>query len=373
MSSPDWGVYVHLPWCRRRCPYCAFVLDTRPERPHAAYTEALLREWALRRGAYEGLGAPASACFGGGTPSLTPAGELARLVEAFGVVAGGEVSMEANPGDLGGDAAGTMAAWRDAGVTRLSLGVQSLDERVARRLGRAHEARDARRLVEAAQRGGFRSVSFDLIFGVPGQTLADLDHELGEALALAPDHVSLYGLTIEPDTAFGRRGVPAADEDLWRAMYERAVERLALAGLDRYEVSNFARAGHRSRHNEHYWRARPYVGLGVGAHGWQPDGVRTANGPDVDAYLAAADPRGPSERPGPEDLAAELIGSTLRHVDGVDRALLRAHTGLDVRVPEVLIRGGQVTLVEGRIVLAPVAFAVADLVASRLCGGLVPA
>ncbi|MDP2312449.1 MAG: radical SAM family heme chaperone HemW [Pseudomonadota bacterium] len=362
-----YGVYVHIPWCRLRCPYCAFAVSTRKDPPHGAYTDAVVREWALRRDTFGGR--PSTVFFGGGTPSLCPPDELARILEALNPEPGAEVSMEANPGDL----PVPLAAFRDAGVTRLSLGVQSFDPAVARRLGRGHTSDDARALVAEAQRTGFASVSFDLIFAVPGQTLAAFEADLDAVVALAPDHVSLYGLTIEPDTPFARSKKPPVDEDLWRAMYDAAADALSAAGIERYEVSNFARPGHRSRHNEHYWRARPWAGLGASAHAWWPDGTRAANVADAEAYMAAADPLVSAERPPPAAMAYELIWSTLRHVDGVDRATLRARTGLDVRVDPALVTAGLLIERVDRVCLLPAGFPLADGLASRLAETLAAA
>ncbi|MFN7146701.1 MAG: coproporphyrinogen-III oxidase family protein, partial [Myxococcota bacterium] len=290
-----YGVYVHIPWCRRQCPYCAFAISTRPEPPHRAYTDAVIREWGLRRALFPGR--PATVYFGGGTPSLAPPDELARIIAAVDPLPGAEISMEANPGDPL-----PLTTFRDAGITRLSLGVQSFDPWVARRLGRGHTSDDARRLVAEAQAAGFASVSFDLMFAVPGQSLARFQADLAAVVALAPDHVSLYGLTIEEGTPFARSKRPL-DDDLWRDMYDAAVDVLGAHGLERYEASNFARAGHRSVHNEHYWRARHWAGLGASAHAWWPDGTRAANLADTDAYLASPEPLATTEVPAPEALA----------------------------------------------------------------------
>ena len=241
LAGPGWrgygnrvyGVYVHIPWCRLRCPYCAFTIAVDASPPHRAYTDAVIREWGRRAASFEGR--PSSVYFGGGTPSLAPPAEIARILAALAPLPDAEVSLEANPGAL----AAPLAEFRDAGVTRLSLGVQSFDPWVARRLGRGHTSDDARALVESAQSTGFRSVSFDLMFAVPGQTVERFSADVDAILELRPDHVSLYGLTIEPGTAFARAKRPAVDDDTWRAMYDLVVERLDDGGIHRYEVSNF--------------------------------------------------------------------------------------------------------------------------------------
>ena len=365
----EFGVYVHIPWCRARCPYCAFPISVRRDRPHAPYTDAILREWDLRRARFGET--PASTLFfGGGTPSLTPPGEIARIVRGVGPAPGAEISLEANPHDL--DAA-TLDGLREAGVNRLSVGVQGFDGRTAALLGRRQDAAAAPEVLRRARAAGFRSLSLDLIFGVPGQTLDDWGRELDTALGFAPDHVSLYGLTIEEGTPFAVGGrVQAAGDDAWRAMYDLAVERLGAAGLPRYEVSNFARPGHRCRHNEHYWLARPWAGLGVGAHGWDPDGTRTVNLRDVDAYLAADDPTASREVPAPEVLATELLASGLRHVEGLDREALRACTGLDTRVPAAFLDQGLLAVEGDRIYPLDAGFPVVDALAAHLAGLLTP-
>jgi oxygen-independent coproporphyrinogen-3 oxidase len=361
----EYGVYVHIPWCRVHCPYCAFNVSTRRDPPHRAYTDAILREWALRRPLFPGR--PTSVYFGGGTPSLCPPDEIARIVTGIDAAPGAEISLEANPGTL----VAPLAAFRDAGVTRLSLGVQTFDPGLARRLGRGHSSDDARALVAEAQGSGFASVSFDLLFAGPRQTRAGFAADLAVTATLAPDHVSLYGLTIEAGTAFARLGRSPADEDLWRAMYDDAVDALGQAGLARYEVSNFARAGHRSRHNEHYWRARRWAGLGAGAHAWWPDGTRVVNVAAPEAYVAAADPIATQERPPPEALAFELVWSTVRHVDGLDRDPLVATTGLDVTIDPALVNAGLVTEAGRHVRLTLAGFPLADGIAARLCERLV--
>ncbi len=362
------GVYVHIPWCAVRCPYCAFAVDARRVRPERAYTDAVLQQWEIERSFFPTH--PDSVYFGGGTPSQADPRELGRILGALEPAANAEITAEVNPGRLD---AGRLVELAAIGVNRVSLGVQSFQPEIARRLGRAHSAKEAAQVYALAKTLGFRSISLDLMFAVPGQTLADLDLDLDRLVADPPDHVSLYGLTIEPGTPFSRAGYETAvhnddADDLWRRMYDRATERLAGVGIDCYEVSNFARTGHRSVHNEHYWRARSWAGLGASAHGFRPDGARTRTRPEVDAYVA--DPSPFVERVPPREMAAELIGSTLRHVDGLDILQLRARTGLTLAVPEILLRHGTLTRVSNSLRIRKGDLPLVDYVAARLCEGL---
>jgi len=375
-ASDPWGVYVHIPWCAIRCPYCAFAVDARAQRPERAYTEAVLRQWESEREHFTGR--PSSLYFGGGTPSQADPAEIARILEAVGPAPDAEITAEINPGKLD---AGRLAELASVGINRVSLGVQSFQPEVARRLGRAHSCKEADEVYRLARTLGFRSISLDLIFGVPGQTLADFDADLDRIAACPPNHVSLHGLTIEPGTPFHRAGygkksseTEDADDDLWRQMYDRATERLSDVGILVYEVSNFAAASHRSRHNEHYWRARGWAGLGASAHGcrpsFAPDGsrqraCRTQTVADVDGYIA--DPMSKAEHVDDDNLFAELVGSTLRHVDGVDLKLLFERTGFRIAVPPALVREGTLSVDHGMLKLHPRDLPIVDYVAARLC------
>lgn len=352
-----YGVYVHVPWCRYRCPYCAFVVDTRSAPDHEGWRARVLGDWAREREHFAGR--PTTLSFGGGTPSRAPPAVLGAVAAA--VAATGEVSLEANPDDIDAE---HLAAWRDLGVTRLSVGVQSFQPALAPRLGRAHSAREAHRALDLAQAAGFSSVSVDLIFGHAAQTEAELVDDIAEVARRGLGHVSLYTLTLEPGSRFAARGEPLADDERWAALHERAVAELEAAGLARYELSNFARPGHRSVHNEHYWRARAWAGLGPAAHGWRPSGVRVANADDVDAWLAGA--QAVEERPDPEALLFELVWSTIRHVDGVDRERVRAATGWLPRVPGAAVAAGLVVESPASIRLLPAGFAVSDAVARSI-------
>lgn len=340
-----------------RCPYCAFAVDPRRDRPGGRWLAGILRDWAVQGPL---LGArPATLCFGGGTPSLAEPRHLEAVVEA--VSPSGEISLEANPGDLSPE---RLAELRAIGVTRLSIGVQSFVPATARRLGRGHRVGENRSLVERALAAGFRSVSIDLVFGVPGQGVDALREDLAVATALGVQHLSLYGLTIEPGTPFHRAGWNAAEGDAWAEMYAEAVAALEEAGLHRYEVSNFARDGHRCVHNEHYWRARHWAGLGPSAHAWLPGGWRWAQAAGFEAWAAGEEPA--AERPGPAALVRELTWSTLRHVDGIDTRVVRALTGFEIKVERGEKMAEYVEISPGRVRLRPAGFAVADGVAERI-------
>ena len=375
LGPGTWGVYLHVPWCHRRCPYCAFYVEVDRGPDHAAFTDAALRELALRAPAFRALGAPATLFFGGGTPSRLPAPQIRRVVQAVGLAPGAEVTVEANPEDLDHD---TLTALVDAGVTRLSVGLQTFDERFARLLNRNSTVGQAREALDRVAAAGFRTWSVDLIFGLPGQRLADLEVDLDAIVALAPPHVSLYGLTYEPGTPFERardRGklVPV-DDDTTRSMMDRIAERLQQAGLVRYEVSNFARPGHESRHNTLYWTDRPYLGLGPSAHGYAPDGSRWSNVADVRAYGELADPTDSREQPDPQQAATDLILSSLRGSAGVDTRRLATRTGLAPR-PELvasLVQAGLLTDQHGRLALTPDGIALCDAMTAKLVDSLVP-
>ena len=298
MPDATVGVYVHVPYCERVCPYCDFaVVAARPlaAAREARFERAILAEFAARARAFAGRRL-ASLYFGGGTPSLlrpeTLAGLAAAVRAAFAPPAGPaaagdaaiEVTLEVNPSTLERE---RLPGFHAAGVTRVSVGVQSFDDAVLKRLGRAHRAREARRTLEAARAAGFANLSLDLIFAVPGQDEAALARDLAEARAFAPDHVSAYELTWEPETPFGRavaRGrLAPAEEELAVAMHGRVEVELARGGLARYEISSYARPGRESVHNRRYWAREPVLALGPGAVSLDPPsagapfGARAAN------------------------------------------------------------------------------------------------
>lgn len=368
MSTPaPFGVYVHWPWCRIRCPYCAFNVTVDPVAPWTAYADSLLRQRDALAGAWSGP--PETLFFGGGTPSLAPAQELARLVAALGPT--GEVSLEANPEDVTPE---RLDAWRAAGVTRLSLGLQTFSESTARPLGRKSKVRRHLEVVRAVAAAGFETWSADLIFAVPGQTLADFAQDVDRLGEAGAPHVSLYGLTPHPETPYAgavQQGrFVETDEGLWDAMLGLAEQRFEAAGLARYEVSNLARPGHRCVHNELIWQGGSYLGLGAGAHGLLPDGRRTIGEPNVERYTETAGfELGPA--PSGTTRALDLLIGALRHVDGVDLDELHARGG---ELPEAslrpLLEAGLLRRGEARLALAGRGWRIADAVLSRLSTAL---
>ena len=264
---PPLSLYIHLPWCVQKCPYCDFNSHAlRGELPEAAYIDALLLD--LELALPQIWGRPMETVFfGGGTPSLFSPDGIDRLLSAVRALVrlapAAEITLEANPGTLEAD---RFAAFRAAGVTRLSLGIQSFDDRQLRALGRNHDARQAQLAAELAARH-FETYNLDLMYALPGQGLDDLRRDLDTALGFAPPHLSCYHLTLEPNTPFGHTPPPnLPDDDLAADMQEFIEARTAQGGLAHYETSAYARPGHRCRHNLNYWRFGDYLGIGAGAH-----------------------------------------------------------------------------------------------------------
>lgn len=367
----SYGIYVHFPWCRSRCLYCAFNVRVEADPRMADWAEGIRAEWALRAPTLPG--AAHSLYFGGGTPSLAPPELIARLVQDFPLQEGAERTLEVNPGSV--DRA-KLEAFIGAGIDRLSIGVQTFHAGHAKRLGRGHGRAEAEALLALLPALPLRSWSFDLIFALPDQTLAELEQDLDRLLQVGPPHVSLYGLSYEPGTPLRRAldagALQATDPELWADMYACIGERLGAAGYERYEISNFALPGHRSRHNEAVWRGGRYAGLGPGAHGFLPAGDRTVNHDGLADWLA--DPLGRAERPSPEEAAQDLLLSTLRHADGLRLDRLAAETGHALRPGAVapLLQGGALVQQGERLRLAPGAYALADGVVRRLAQGLRP-
>jgi oxygen-independent coproporphyrinogen-3 oxidase len=335
------AAYVHVPFCAHHCGYCDFAVAAGKDHLIDRYLEALAAELATL-----GTPQPVETLFlGGGTPTHLGPPQLRRLLATvtawLPLRPGGEFSVEGNPGTLDAERVAVLA---DFGVNRVSLGAQSFQPEALRVLERDHRPADVPRAVEAVRRR-VAQVSLDLIFGVPGQGLADWEADLRAALALGPDHLSTYGLTYEKGTRLWkqrRRGeVRPLDEEAERAQYELAMDVLAAAGFEHYEISSFARPGRRCRHNQMYWANDAYFGFGVGAARYV-GGSRELNTRDLHTYLRRALAGEPAafqrETLGPEERARETMALQLRRAEGVRRAPFRDRTGFaleDVAGPAV--------------------------------------
>jgi putative oxygen-independent coproporphyrinogen III oxidase len=341
MNLPPLALYVHVPWCVRKCPYCDFNSHVRPAvLPEKAYVDALLAD--LRRD-LGGIGdRPLTSIFiGGGTPSLLSASAVGRLLrgvrDEVDCEPNLEVTLEANPGAV---EMGDLAGYRQAGVNRLSLGVQSFNNQILQALGRIHSAQEAERAVGLAKLAGFTRINLDLMFGLPGQTLGMARDDLQTALQMDVEHLSYYQLTLEPNTAFHRSPPALPDEEQIWEIQQQGHALLRHGGYGQYEVSAFSRTDAQCRHNLNYWRFGDYLGIGAGAHGKlsHSDGriERVWKRRHPDAYLmAGSDDRRQGQRDlTPQDLVLEFFMNALRLIEGVERRLFVARTGLAEQVLE---------------------------------------
>ena len=354
MDERAWGVYIHVPFCKQKCFYCDFPSYAGKERYEEAYVKALIQEIRTEGAKYvETWGQPATIYIGGGTPSVLPNELLEQLLftigeimlpkapslrglspQATGGVVGStgrtdslEYTMECNPGTIDDS---KLRLLKRHGVNRLSFGVQTFHDALLRRIGRIHTAEQARTAIRDARAAGFQSLSLDLIYGLPGETLAMLQSDIDEALALAPDHISIYGLQLEEGTAFwcqhemGRLDLP--DDAVTEAMYDLMTTALPAHGYERYEISNFAKPGFAGRHNLGYWQDKPYLGLGAAAHSYL-DGVRYENTKDIAAYIDAIEhgtlPRTQEEPATRAIQMEEFAFLALRTATGIDKAAFK--------------------------------------------------
>ncbi|HLL76630.1 MAG TPA: radical SAM family heme chaperone HemW [Pyrinomonadaceae bacterium] len=339
------GIYIHIPFCRSRCSYCDFATGMYEGELAERYVRALAAEIAAFDPARVSHGADAARevdtiYFGGGTPSLLALRQVESILgavrEKFRVDPLAEVTMEMNPGTVTPELAGQ---FRRAGVNRASFGLQTFDDEQLRRLGRTHTATDARRTLTILRDAGFTNISFDLIAGLPGQTVEQWSYNLGEALALRPEHLSLYLLEVHEGTPLAdqlRRGFwPQPDPDAAAEMYRVLCERTSAEGYERYEISNFCLPGYESRHNLKYWTGAPYYGFGSSAHSFDGRSTRWANERDAARYCASVETAGESvvERTelSDEEAASESLFLGLRLSRGVNLVEHRARFGADVR------------------------------------------
>src|SRR6187549_2119352 len=340
MKLPPLALYAHFPWCVQKCPYCDFNSHTlREELPEQRYIDALLRDLETQLPDVEIR--PLSSIFmGGGTPSLFSPAAIGRLLEyaraKVGFAENIEITLEANPGTI---ERGRFTEYRAAGVTRVSLGAQSFDERQLKLLGRIHSADETRIAAEELHAAGLANFNLDLMYALPGQTPADAESDLRIALALEPTHVSQYHLTIEPGTVFAAAPPTQPDDEIVDEMLDRSLRLLIAAGFEQYEVSGYARAGVRCAHNLNYWTFGDYLGIGAGAHGKITDStrgliVRTQQTREPRRYLAA-DPEALARKPvAVRELPFEFSMNGFRLVEGFSDQQFESRTGLQVSVLE---------------------------------------
>lgn len=335
ITSCNVALYIHFPFCRRKCNYCSFVSYPGRETDIPAYVSALKQELALRADGKR----IHTIYFGGGTPSLLSAEQMEGILLAIRSLSTvdnkAEITVEANPGTVDEP---YLTAIRKLGINRLSLGVQSFNGSELVILGRIHTAKEARKAVRSARNAGFTNLNIDLIYGVPGQTISDWQNALAEALELNPEHFSLYSLTLEgnePMCGTIERGeLPAINPDLSAEQYELAEDLLAARGYQHYEISNWAKEGYQCRHNLVYWQGLPYLGVGAAAHSYL-DGHRFANTADLDKYLNTFSSNAQlvpelNEEINPELQLAEAIILGLRMSQGVSLDSIRSRFGIDL-------------------------------------------
>ncbi len=328
-SSPT-GLYVHFPWCVRKCPYCDF--NSHPLKADAdftAYGGALIDDWRAQTRQFDvDVDRIRSIFFGGGTPSLFPPDVLAHVLSRLGLTHAEEVTMEANPGTT---EHADFSAYRNAGINRLSLGAQSFNDVHLNALGRIHRADETRTAFDNARRGGFANINLDLMWGLPGQTLKEALDDLDAAMALQPEHISWYQLTIEPKTEFARRPPQLPVEDEIHRIEQAGKERLAQRGFIRYEVSAYAQADRQCRHNLNYWTFGDYLGVGAGAHGklttadLQVRRTRKTHQPRVYQRAPTLTQVDDVEA---ASLPLEFMMNALRLIEGVPRSTFEARTGV---------------------------------------------
>jgi oxygen-independent coproporphyrinogen-3 oxidase len=364
LATPPLSLYVHLPWCVRKCPYCDFNShEAKGALPFAAYVDALVADLDFDLPLAWGRTVH-TVFFGGGTPSLFPPEAIDAFLQAASArlrfAPNLEITLETNPGTA---EHGRFDRYRVAGVNRLSFGIQSFDDGCLQRLGRIHDSAQAEAAVKLAQDAGFDNFNLDLMYALPGQTLAMAAHDIERALALQPTHVSHYQLTLEPNTLFAAKppsGIP--DDDASWDIQEHCQAMLAAAGYAQYEVSAYARPGRECAHNLNYWHFGDYLGIGAGAHGKLTLGseqaiLRRWKAKHPAAYLASAGTTaaiGGDERIEPARRPFDYMLNALRLVDGFALAEFEARTGLAAEAIEAELQAasanGWITMDQGRIV-----------------------
>ena len=394
MNHQPIGLYLHIPFCRSKCPYCDFCSYPRPsEELMEAYTRELARRIRVAGETYRGesgegkwtdeylrsLQSVDTVYFGGGTPSLLSNRAVRELLGAvhasFRVTEDAEITVEVNPATVTPE---KLILWRTCGINRISLGAQSAQASELKALGRLHSWEDVESTVRAAREAGFENINLDFMLGIPHQTPDSLADTLARALELEPTHLSAYTLMLEEGTPFYRRGraalgLPADGEEADEqavALWEQACAILRGAGYEHYEISNFARPGFRSRHNLHTWQCHDYLGLGVAAHSCM-NGVRFGQSRDLEGFLAGKDITEFTEVLTPADREAEFIMLALRLSDGIDEAEFFTrfghgfwHTYGEICIP--FVERGLMTRGDGRVRLTEAGFPVSNAILAEL-------
>lgn len=379
---PNLALYIHIPFCVQRCRYCDFASSTGKEALIPAYRHALITELQREEGFWKDARI-SSVFFGGGTPSLWPANEICRVLEAImgtgRVAENAEISIEANPGTV--DAA-KLTAFRHAGFNRISIGAQSSEDRLLKAIGRIHSVAELEQTVSRARAAGFDNLNLDLIFGIPKQTATDWEHTLHWAMSCQPEHLSCYGLQLEEgtplakDVALGRVALPSEDEIA--DMMDLTMKFLPAAGYEQYEISNYSRPGYQCRHNLHYWSAGDYLGLGAGAVSTVGFN-RWTNTEGIEAYLesvgSASGPLREGETLTPRQQMAEAVMLGLRLREGVDASAFarRFNISLEDLLGEAirpLIQDGWLVEADGGLRLTMRSVPVSNEIIGRICGEL---
>ncbi len=354
------GIYIHIPFCKSRCSYCDFATDVyKNDEVVERYADALCSE--ILNSKFEIQNSADTIYFGGGTPSLLKPDQVEKILEQvhakFEISDDAEITMEMNPATVTPE---TLAAYRSLGVNRASFGVQTFDDRALKLLARGHDADDARNTFAMLRDAGFDNISFDLIAGLPGQTMQQWQQNIDEAIAMSPEHMSLYLLEIHAGTPLAEqlrsKRQPTPDPELAADMYELMLDRLAAAGYEQYEISNFSRPGFESRHNTKYWMLDPVFAFGVSAHSF--DGTqRYANQRDTAEYVIAIENTGTADTMREDiDLASEFVFLGLRLDNGIDLSDYTRRFGVDLLEKygieiDALIDAGLIEIESGQMCL----------------------
>ncbi len=325
-------LYIHIPFCRANCSYCNFYFSVN-RRHEGRFFGALLAELRQRKDEIAGYGPLQTVYLGGGTPSLARTEHLetlfAKIRKTFSPAAGVEITLEANPDDI---TPGRLDLWKKLGINRLSVGIQSFRQQDLDLMRRSHTAEQSRRALDWIRRAGYRNVTVDLIYGIPGMNMTDWEEQLDIFLDYGFPHLSAYALTVEPDTLLDRQvkagKVVMPDDEVYEAHFFLLRDKMLLAGFEHYEISNFARPGWYSRHNSAYWESKPYVGLGPSAHSYDGRNLRRWNLANLHRYirgLEKAEPYYETEVLSPADRYNEYIMTRLRTTRGVDETVIERH------------------------------------------------